>query len=305
MKYLIQSVLLLCFLLAFSNLGYSQNAVQDSTGMPGDNFSLQGALELFKKSNTTEEFEKLINSEDNKVNNVDLNGDNEVDYVRIIEKSEDDARVYILQVAVSESENQDIAVIELEKTGAENAVIQIVGDEDIFGEEKILEPGEEDEGTPMERSDRRNGPSPSALQFKSAIIVVNVWAWPSVRFAYRPNYAPYISPWRWRKYPNYWSPWRPLTWRVYQPYTHRYHAGFRRAPVHRVVVAHNVYRPHRNTSIMVKTRNTKALNNYKVNRKKTTVIGPRCNSVTKKTTTVKGRNGNVKAQKTTVKRGRK
>jgi hypothetical protein len=36
----------------------------DSTGLPGDNFSLEGALELFKKSASPEEFEKLLNTED-------------------------------------------------------------------------------------------------------------------------------------------------------------------------------------------------------------------------------------------------
>ena len=32
---------------------------RDSTGLPGDNFSLQGALEMFKKASSPEEFEKL------------------------------------------------------------------------------------------------------------------------------------------------------------------------------------------------------------------------------------------------------
>ncbi len=37
---------------------------------------------------------------------------------------------------VSASESQDVAVIELEKTGDNRAVIQIVGDEDIYGVSK-------------------------------------------------------------------------------------------------------------------------------------------------------------------------
>src|SRR5689334_14759275 len=32
----------------------------DSTGLPGDNFSLQGALDLFKKAETPEAFEKSL-----------------------------------------------------------------------------------------------------------------------------------------------------------------------------------------------------------------------------------------------------
>ena len=72
-----------------------------------------------------------------------------------------------------------------------------------------------------------------------------------------------------------------------------------------MVRAHNVYRPARVTSTTVRTRHAGAHANYKVNRTKTKVTGPRGNSVTKKTTTIKGQKGQVKAQKTTVKRGRK
>ncbi|HMW27727.1 MAG TPA: hypothetical protein PKC51_13835, partial [Ferruginibacter sp.] len=109
----------------------------DSTGLPGDNFSLQGALEMFKKAGSPEEFEKLINTQSNNINNLDLNGDGDIDYVRVIDKSEKDAHAFVLQVAVSENENQDIAVIELEKNGSESAVLQIVGDEEIYGEQVI------------------------------------------------------------------------------------------------------------------------------------------------------------------------
>jgi hypothetical protein len=84
------------------------------------------------------------------VNNLDLNGDGEVDYVRVAGKRDKDVHVFILQVPVAEKESQDIAVIELEKTGSENAVLQIVGDEDIYGEQVIVEPdgGGEDEAAP-------------------------------------------------------------------------------------------------------------------------------------------------------------
>src|SRR3989304_10443472 len=118
----------------------AQDSEEDSTGLPGDNFSLQGALELFKKANSPEEFEKLINTKDNNVNNLDLNEDGETDYIRVIGKMEKDVHAFVLQVAVSETENQDIAVIELEKTGDASAMLQIIGDDDIYGEQTIVEP---------------------------------------------------------------------------------------------------------------------------------------------------------------------
>ncbi|MFI5188586.1 MAG: hypothetical protein ACHQF0_17770, partial [Chitinophagales bacterium] len=113
---------------------------KDSTGLPGDNFSLQGALEMFQKSGSPEEFEKMINTPENHVNNLDLNGDGDIDYIRIIDHSKTNAHAFVLQDVVSANESQDIAVIELEKTGDTTATLQIVGDKDIYGEEVIAEP---------------------------------------------------------------------------------------------------------------------------------------------------------------------
>src|SRR6185503_18278786 len=119
----------------------------DSTGLPGDNFSLQGALAMFQKAASPEDFEKLLNSEDNHVNNLDLNNDGEIDYIRVIDNSEKSAHAFVLQVVISEKESQDIAVIEIEKTGDTTAILQIIGDEDMYGEQVIVEPGDEgDEG---------------------------------------------------------------------------------------------------------------------------------------------------------------
>ena len=55
--------------------------------MPGDNFSLEGALELFKQAESPEHFEELLNKEDHQVNNLDLNEDGDIDYIRVIDPS--------------------------------------------------------------------------------------------------------------------------------------------------------------------------------------------------------------------------
>ena len=273
----------------------------DSTGLPGDNFSLQGALEMFKKASSIEEFEKLINTQDNSINNLDLDGDGETDYVRVIDRDEKEVHAFVLQVAVSESENQDIAVIELEKNGTESAMIQIVGDEDIYGEEVIVEPdGGDDSAMIGFMDDQASGPAVNLEQ--SPAIVVNVWFWPSVRFVYGPLYRPWVSPWRWRHYPGWWRPWRPFAWRVWHPRCVVYHRPFVVVRTHRVVRAHAVYRPVRVTSVTVQRRNSVAVKNYRVTRTRTTVTGPRGNKAVKTTTTVRGKGGRVKAKKTTVRR---
>lgn len=110
------------FIILLAGLFITTSAVQaqdqsgvDSTGLPGDNFSLQGALELFKNAASIEDFEKALNTESNHVNNLDLDGNGEIDYVQVVSKTDNDAHAFILQVAVSAGESQDIAVIELEK----------------------------------------------------------------------------------------------------------------------------------------------------------------------------------------------
>lgn len=261
----------------------------DSTGLPGDNFSLQGALEMFKKAGSPEEFEKLINTQSNNINNLDLNGDGDIDYVRVIDKSEKDAHAFVLQVAVSENENQDIAVIELEKNGSESAVLQIVGDEEIYGEQVIVEASDGTDGD-EEESPAKNGPSFNYDEGNYPI-VVNVWMWPCVRFVYRPAYVPWVSPWRWRMYPAWWRPWRPVTWRVFHPLAFRYHPHCRVVRTHRVVVAHRVYTPYRASSVVVRTRHAHAVKNYRVTRTRTTVTGPRGGKVKVTRTKVRGKRG--------------
>jgi hypothetical protein len=194
MKHITKPLLILSALLLLQTTTHAQSG-EDSTGLPGDHFSLNGALEMFKQSSSPEDFEKRINTKDNNVNNLDLNGDGDVDYVKVIGKSENNAHAFVLQVPVSETENQDIAVIELEKTGDTTAVLQIIGDADIYGEELIVEASDGNEEPAEEMSEEKlNGPSAAAVNYAPGFVVINVWRWPSVRFVYGPVYKPWVSP---------------------------------------------------------------------------------------------------------------
>ena len=131
--------------------------------VPGDHFSLEGALELFKKSRSPQEFEQMLNSPDSKVNNLDLNGDGDIDYIRVIDRNDRNVHAFILQAVISPKEFQDIAVIELEILANGKAILQIVGDADIYGIETIIEPTEEV---------RVNAGLTTTRTY------VNVWTWP-------------------------------------------------------------------------------------------------------------------------------
>jgi hypothetical protein len=225
------------FLTLFTTLLLSaQKPTNIQAGYPGENFNLEGALDLFKNSNSLEEFEKKLNSENNDVNNLDLNEDGETDYIRVVSHKDGNAQVIILQAMVSENESQDAAVIEIEKTGNEEAVVQIIGDEDIFGKQIIVEAYDDN-------SNREK-------------VAVNVWFWPSVRFIYNPSYVVWVSPWGFYNRPIWWKPWRPHPLHVFHarvlPYRQHYHV----VSVHRVTHAHKVYTPKRTTSTVVHTRTT-------------------------------------------------
>jgi hypothetical protein len=269
--------------------------------LPGDNFSLQGALDLFKRSGSPEEFEKLLNSENSKVNNLDLNEDGNTDYIRVVSKRENDVEVFVLQDLISETESQDIAVIELQKTGNDNAVIDIAGDEDVYGQETIIEPDDSQGNTFQEGySSLAGGPNTESVNgFASDGIVVNVWAWPCVRFVFAPSYVVWVSPYTWRTRPVWYRPWRPMAYTVYRPIRYRYRAHYTVVTTRRVTVAPRIYRPMRVTSVTVRTRHAAAINNYRATRKTTTVRGPRGGQVSRTTTTVHGRRGNTVSRTTT------
>ncbi len=253
-------------------------AGRDSSGLPGDHFNLQGALEMFKRAGSPEEFEKLLNTQDNAVNNLDLNGDGEVDYVRVIDKTRGKVHALVLQVPVSEKESQDIAVIELEKTGRESATLQIIGDEDVYGEETIVEPdggGEDTEDLQDQRGVK--GPFLGEGMMESLPmprVAVNVWGWPGVRFMYAPAYVVWVSPWMWRTYPAWWHPWRPLAWGVFHPFRARYRAGFALVQTRRLVRAHRLYAPARTTSVVVRTRYHDRVVHARVHRTTTVRVRP-------------------------------
>jgi hypothetical protein len=221
-----------------SGIANAQNdAASDSTGLPGDNLDLYGVLDLFKSAATMEDFEKSLNAESNQVNNLDLDKDGNVDYIKVIDRSDSGVHAITLQIDITDKEAQDVAVIELEKTGNESADLQIVGDEDLYGEDYIVEAAEAE-------SINNEGKFTSGFMH-SKVVVVNVWMWPCVRYVYAPGYVVWVSPWRYRVYPPYYRPWRPVAWRVHHARVVHYRVHYRRVHAHRVVRAHRVAHRHR------------------------------------------------------------
>src|SRR5687768_10225408 len=76
-------------------------------GLPGDNLDLYAVLNLFQKSKTIEEFEKSLNQQETGINNLDLDLDEKVDFIKVITTKKDSSFTFILQIEVSKTEIQD------------------------------------------------------------------------------------------------------------------------------------------------------------------------------------------------------
>jgi hypothetical protein len=232
-------IVALAGLLASPSISFSQDNA-DSTGLPGDHFDLQGAMELFKKASDPESFEKALNTESNHVNNLDLNADKKIDYIEVVDKTEGTSHAVIMRTSVNKTEKQDIAVIVIEKTGDKWAQLQIVGDEDLYGEETVMEPYDEVAEKPT---------GPAAEPVPMYITVVNVWYWPCVQYMYGPGYVVYYSPWGWNLYPAWWDPWYPYWWYQHYNYVMIYHSYYYHyADYCHLQTAHHLYQGHRSES---------------------------------------------------------
>ncbi|MEZ5039753.1 MAG: hypothetical protein R2828_07675 [Saprospiraceae bacterium] len=237
MKKLIFGGLLAVFMLstAFAQRG------TERTGYDGDYFSLEGALDLFKQSYTLRDFERKLNTESNWVNNLDLNYDGRTDYIRVEHRRQGDFHAIILQAVVDRHDVQDVAVIEIDVIGRREAILQIIGDEDLYGEEVIVEPIEG-------YTDSRSGYQSDNDDY------VNVYYWTPVQYILGRQYTVYASPYRWQYYPTWWSPWRPCAWNVFRPRIVIYTRYFTVVHRHRVVRVHNFYRNYRSYSYNVVQR---------------------------------------------------
>jgi len=259
----------------------------------GDNFSLEGALALFKKSGSLEEFEKMLNEENNNVNNLDLNNDGDIDYIVVNDIAEGDAHAIVLSVYLSEKEKQDIATIGIEKVGAESAKLQIEGDADLYPENTIVEPKDDgDAFVPVHESTKsyslrlkddlssnnfneltvhqagrsiNTAENITAGNHSSGQVFVNVWFWPGVRYVYAPGYMSWRSPWRWGLYPKWWRPWRPHGFGIFYGRSGPYRVHFHRVPTRRVIVARGIYAPRRSRSTLVIHNNRRATTIIKKN----------------------------------------
>ncbi|MCF0041887.1 hypothetical protein [Dyadobacter fanqingshengii] len=216
--------LIIIALLLFTGTQVIAQAEEEKLDLPGDNLNLYAVMKLFQESETLEGFERKLNDEETQINNLDLDGDNRIDYIRVFDNVDRNLHTISLKVALGQNEEQDVAVFFVEKKDDGQVLIQLVGDEDLYGKDYIIEPN-----SPSGDDNRVETPNPgySADRDRPAVQQNNttyvIASWPVVRYIYVPNYVIWRSPWRWQYYPSYWRPWRPHYWHYYYGYHYHYH----------------------------------------------------------------------------------
>jgi len=233
MKHLIIILLIFSFGLVSGQSGRAQDekvTIVTPTSEAAEGLDLNVVSELFKDSKNLEEFEKALNDPETGVNNLDLDENGEVDFIRVVEETADDTRLIILQVPLGDEEFQDIATIEVEKGGDEEYNLQVHGNEDIYGVDYYVAP-----------------------------TVVHIHTWPIIVWLYGPVYHPYRSVYYWGHYPHWWRPYHPVTVNVYHTRTVRYraHATFSVTKTSRVRTVSRVkYQPRSSTLVKKSTTKT-------------------------------------------------
>ncbi len=200
----------------------AQEFPEEYLGLPGDNLNLYAVMKLFQESETLEVFEKNLNDENSRINNLDLNGDNLVDYLMVMDYVDGNVHTIVLRAALGRNEAQDVAVFTVQQFSDNSVSIQLVGDEALYGKNYIIEPiyAEESEtpnpgyiGTPV------RGQKVTVVRTTT----YEVASWPLISFIFRPAYTVWRSDWHWGYYPSYYNPWRPFYWHAYYGYHSNWH----------------------------------------------------------------------------------
>jgi hypothetical protein len=189
----------------------AQDMPDEYLGLPGDNLNLYAVMKLFQESETLEAFERNLNDENSRINNLDLNGDNMVDYITVSDYVDGNVHTIVLRTAMSRNESQDVAVFTVEQLRNGEVRLQLIGDETLYGRNYIIEPN------------YAETPNPGYMGNRSDVTVVtttyyDIAAWPVIRFIFHPAYIVWHSAWYWGYYPAFWNPWHPYYWHYYYGY---------------------------------------------------------------------------------------
>jgi hypothetical protein len=178
-----------------NNQGYNQSQVVVQPYQPstvsvtpevanlGDNLNLQALGELVKNSTSAQDIEDKLN-QPNSINNLDLNGDGSVDYIKVTEYGDGNQRGFSFTVDLPNNESQEIATIEVQK-GANGAQMNIQGNQQLYGNNHYYQ---------------------SHYSLSDLMIMHYLFSY----------HRPYYSPYHYGYYPRYYRPYRMTPYNSYR-----------------------------------------------------------------------------------------
>jgi len=112
---------------------YNVSVQQIATVDASRGLDLRAVGELVKKAQNGREFERLLNDKNIALNNLDLDEDGSVDYIKVTEYGSGNVKGFSLTVDLPANQTQEIATIEIEKASSGNANMQMRGNQHIYG----------------------------------------------------------------------------------------------------------------------------------------------------------------------------
>ena len=197
MKRVLFLLLAIGFGLLLPTLSYADETVTVTATSSdiSENLDLKTVATLFGQAKDLEQFEQMLNNPDSAFSNLDLNGDGEVDYLRVIETADNDRHLVVVQAVLAKDIYQDVASIFVNKDEETQSVtVQVIGDEYIYGVNYIIEP----------------------VYIHRPLIYD--WFWGT-------SWVCWHSPYYWGYYPHWWRPYYCVDPFVYWDhcYWHHYH----------------------------------------------------------------------------------
>jgi len=181
-------ILVVALIIGFTSLNAQDVTTVEATDSDiSENLDLEAVASVFGESEDLEDFEKKLNDPDTQISNLDLNKDDEVDYLRVIESSKNETHNVTIQAVIGKDKYQDVATINVEE--GEDRQVEVVGDVSMYGSSYVLYP----------------------VYVHPPVIIVWFWG---------PHYNPWRSPYYWGYYPPYYRPWRPYPTNRYRTNVH-------------------------------------------------------------------------------------
>jgi hypothetical protein len=154
-----------------------------------DNLDLEAVASIFGKSKNLADFERRLNNAGSEISNLDLNEDGYVDYLRVIEVSDNGDRLVIVQAILGEDIFQDVASLELKRNFGNRYSVVLIGNDFLYGPGFYLEP----------------------VYYRNPSIF---------DYFFSTRYTPWHSPYYWGYYPRYYSYRRPYPVHRYRSHIH-------------------------------------------------------------------------------------